>query len=137
MGDDHDSGPSRRAVAGSVGRLLGGGVLIATGLASLRFAAWQPPQRAAVVFTAEPVDGARLRGGVWLVRLDGVIWAMSSRCTHLGCAVSLDEGGRGFVCPCHGSRYGVDGAVLQGPADEPLARLQVDELDGEIHVRWP
>jgi len=128
--------PSRREVAGGVGRLLGGGVLLAAGAASLRFAAWQPPQREAVVFAAEG-DGVRLERGVWLVRQGREIWALDGRCTHLGCAVGLEAGGDGFVCPCHGSRYDLAGDVLHGPADEPLARLQVERVGEEIHVHWP
>ena len=28
---------------------------------------------------------------------------------------------RSWDCPLHGSRFGPDGTVLEGPADEPLA----------------
>ncbi|MDQ1712003.1 MAG: hypothetical protein QOE45_1453 [Frankiaceae bacterium] len=53
---------------------------------------------------------------------DGVLHAVSARCTHLGCVVGWNAAERSWDCPCHGSRFGVDGAVLQGPAVEPLAR---------------
>ncbi|MBK5296938.1 MAG: ubiquinol-cytochrome c reductase iron-sulfur subunit [Vicinamibacteria bacterium] len=45
--------------------------------------------------------------------------AVSAVCTHLGCTVRHVEG-EGFVCPCHGSRFDLEGQVRQGPAPGPL-----------------
>lgn len=52
----------------------------------------------------------------------GELHAVSARCTHLGCVVDFNDAERAWECPCHGSRFGVDGEVLQGPAVRPLAR---------------
>ncbi|MFH1808296.1 MAG: Rieske (2Fe-2S) protein [Pseudomonadota bacterium] len=54
--------------------------------------------------------------------------AVSARCTHLGCTVRRQ--GDGFLCPCHGSRFGLDGEALNPPARAPLPWLRV-EIDGE------
>ncbi|AXI80656.1 FAD-dependent oxidoreductase [Peterkaempfera bronchialis] len=54
---------------------------------------------------------------------DGRLHTLSARCTHLGCLVRYNEAERSWDCPCHGSRYAVDGSVLEGPATAPLARL--------------
>lgn len=51
---------------------------------------------------------------------DGSFVALSPICTHLGCTVEIT--GERLVCPCHGSTYSRAGAVLQGPAERPLAR---------------
>jgi glycine/D-amino acid oxidase-like deaminating enzyme/nitrite reductase/ring-hydroxylating ferredoxin subunit len=51
---------------------------------------------------------------------DGTLRAVSARCTHLGCVVHFNDAERAWECPCHGSRFAVDGAVLQGPANAPL-----------------
>ena len=51
---------------------------------------------------------------------DGRLDAVSARCTHLGCQVTWNPAERSWDCPCHGSRFGTDGAVLQGPAVKPL-----------------
>jgi glycine/D-amino acid oxidase-like deaminating enzyme/nitrite reductase/ring-hydroxylating ferredoxin subunit len=51
---------------------------------------------------------------------DGVVHAVSAVCTHLGCIVSWNAGETSWDCPCHGSRFTCDGAVLHGPAREPL-----------------
>ncbi|GGK21772.1 iron-sulfur-binding protein [Streptomyces camponoticapitis] len=56
---------------------------------------------------------------------DGVARAVSARCTHLGCLVAFNDAETAWECPCHGSRFGVDGAVLQGPAVRPLEKRDV------------
>jgi glycine/D-amino acid oxidase-like deaminating enzyme/nitrite reductase/ring-hydroxylating ferredoxin subunit len=53
---------------------------------------------------------------------DGELHAVSLRCTHLGCLVRFNAAERSWDCPCHGSRFDVDGAVLEGPAVHPLPR---------------
>jgi glycine/D-amino acid oxidase-like deaminating enzyme/nitrite reductase/ring-hydroxylating ferredoxin subunit len=52
----------------------------------------------------------------------GRLHAVSIRCTHLGCLLRFNGAERSWDCPCHGSRFDVDGVVLEGPAVEPLAR---------------
>jgi cytochrome b6-f complex iron-sulfur subunit len=53
--------------------------------------------------------------------------ALSLVCTHLGCG--LENNSNGFACPCHGSRFDVDGRVIHGPADKPLQSLRVEVTD--------
>jgi len=50
----------------------------------------------------------------------GGLHAVSLRCTHLGCLVRFNAAETSWDCPCHGSRFDVDGAVLEGPAVDPL-----------------
>jgi glycine/D-amino acid oxidase-like deaminating enzyme/nitrite reductase/ring-hydroxylating ferredoxin subunit len=52
---------------------------------------------------------------------DGGLHAVSMRCTHLGCLVRFNAAETSWDCPCHGSRFDVDGNVLEGPAVKPLA----------------
>ena len=52
----------------------------------------------------------------------GEIHAVSARCTHLGCIVSWNAAEKSWDCPCHGSRFSVDGEVLHGPAVKYLER---------------
>jgi nitrite reductase/ring-hydroxylating ferredoxin subunit len=57
--------------------------------------------------------------------------ALSLICPHLGCTVEAAPAG--FNCPCHGSRFGPDGAVRRGPATEPLRALRVEPAqDGRL-----
>jgi glycine/D-amino acid oxidase-like deaminating enzyme/nitrite reductase/ring-hydroxylating ferredoxin subunit len=55
----------------------------------------------------------------------GALHAVSLRCTHLGCLLRFNSAERSWDCPCHGSRFDVDGEVLEGPATQPLARREV------------
>ena len=58
---------------------------------------------------------------VYLLVLDGGGFAaVSSICTHRGCTVDL--GGPGLACPCHGSQYDREGQVVRGPASRALGR---------------
>jgi glycine/D-amino acid oxidase-like deaminating enzyme/nitrite reductase/ring-hydroxylating ferredoxin subunit len=57
---------------------------------------------------------------------DGTTHAVSPTCTHMGCLVSFNKAEKAWECPCHGSRFGLDGAVLQGPATRPLKRRRDD-----------
>jgi Rieske Fe-S protein len=50
----------------------------------------------------------------------GGLHAVSLRCTHLGCLLRFNAAERSWDCPCHGSRFDVDGRVLEGPAVQPL-----------------
>lgn len=63
--------------------------------------------------------------GVFVLHDAGGLRAMSATCTHLGCTVRRDLATGGFVCPCHGSRFGAEGEVTGGPAQEPLAFLEL------------
>jgi glycine/D-amino acid oxidase-like deaminating enzyme/nitrite reductase/ring-hydroxylating ferredoxin subunit len=53
---------------------------------------------------------------------DGGLHAVSMRCTHLGCLVRFNAAETSWDCPCHGSRFDVDGGVLEGPAVRSLRR---------------
>lgn len=50
--------------------------------------------------------------------------AYSLVCPHLGCLVELKKDH--FLCPCHSSRFDLQGQVLKGPSDQPLRRLQIE-----------
>lgn len=65
------------------------------------------------------VNGERL--AVYRDELDA-LHAVSPVCTHLGCMVRFNTTEKTWDCPCHGSRFRVDGSVVNGPAVRPLER---------------
>jgi glycine/D-amino acid oxidase-like deaminating enzyme/nitrite reductase/ring-hydroxylating ferredoxin subunit len=55
----------------------------------------------------------------------GTLHAVSLTCTHMGCTVKWNSAETSWDCPCHGSRFDCDGAVLNGPAVRPLSQVEV------------
>jgi glycine/D-amino acid oxidase-like deaminating enzyme/nitrite reductase/ring-hydroxylating ferredoxin subunit len=55
----------------------------------------------------------------------GALHAVSLRCTHLGCLLRFNSAERSWDCPCHGSRFDVDGTVLEGPATRALPTKEI------------
>ena len=66
-----------------------------------------------------------------LIRNEQGFTALSLVCTHIGCTV--EKTAEGFSCPCHGSRYDLQGKVVRGPASESLAILRLETtLEGRL-----
>ncbi|HYD32120.1 MAG TPA: FAD-dependent oxidoreductase [Azospirillaceae bacterium] len=60
---------------------------------------------------------------------DGTVTRLSAVCTHMQCVVQWNPGERTWDCPCHGSRFTTEGALLNGPAVSPLAHLSTTEAE--------
>ena len=56
--------------------------------------------------------------GVWIVKQEGKLVALSNICTHLGCVPTWLPAERIFKCPCHGSGYYANGINFEGPAPD-------------------
>ncbi len=101
---------------------------------------------------AAPAD--KPEGRFWLVKLDtsnpdgqermsrasdepqdikGVA-AIYKVCTHLGCIYAWNGPNQRFECPCHGSKYRLDGRRIESPAPRTLDRFKVEILNesGEV-----
>jgi len=68
---------------------------------------------------------------------DGSLHAVGAVCTHAGCLVEYDKGSGDFRCPCHGSRFGLDGHVIKGPATRPLKTCDVRTEGGLVILSLP
>ena len=53
------------------------------------------------------------------------VYAMSAVCTHLGCITRFLSDENLIACPCHGSRFDLEGNVVHGPAPRPLPWIEV------------
>lgn len=80
-----------------------------------------PTPAAVLTKTADvPVgSGVIVDGTVVTQPTAGVFKGFSTVCPHKGCDVSKIENGT-IDCPCHGSKFSLEGAVVQGPAKDPL-----------------
>jgi Rieske Fe-S protein len=72
---------------------------------------------------------------IMIVNQEGRFSAFSLKCTHLGCSVGWNEAARSFDCPCHGSRFAIDGTVMEGPAKRPLTAFAVQADGTTVRVR--
>jgi cytochrome b6-f complex iron-sulfur subunit len=91
-------------------------------------------------------------GRFWLVNLDStqpndLMWqaedegtpiqgvaAIYKVCTHLGCIYAWTAANDRFECPCHGSKYRLDGRRIESPAPRTLDRFALEALDADGNV---
>lgn len=53
----------------------------------------------------------------------GCVHFVDTTCRHMGCEVQWNNAERTWDCPCHGSRYDIQGNVIEGPALKPLKKI--------------
>ncbi len=83
----------------------------------------------------QPLVKILLQGkAVGIYQYDGVPHATSLICTHLGCIVDWRPESGDFLCPCHGSMFDHNGAVLRGPAPRPLRQYNARMADDAIII---
>jgi cytochrome b6-f complex iron-sulfur subunit len=95
-----------------------------------------------------PVNNAK--GRFWLVNVDssqpndlmykanedpaeGVrgVAAIYTVCTHLGCIYAWNSATNRFECPCHGSKFRLDGRRIETPAPRDLDRFKILAYDAD------
>lgn len=65
---------------------------------------------------------------------DGSFVTLSADCPHMRCDVAWNNADKTWDCPCHHSRFKPDGALMQGPALDPLRKLSSQDLGEELEV---
>ena len=88
----------------------------------------------AYISTADvPVGSGIIVGDVVVTQpVTGDYQAFSAVCTHSGCLINQVADGT-INCPCHGSKFSLDGQVVNGPAARPLTPVSV-EVQGDSIV---
>ncbi len=69
--------------------------------------------------------------GSWLSETEDGALALYKVCTHLGCLYKWVDTNFRFECPCHGSKFEIDGTYIEGPAPRDLDRFAMTALDAE------
>jgi Rieske Fe-S protein len=73
---------------------------------------------------------------IYVVRDERGFMALNATCTHQSCEAIYVGSRSAYECGCHGSRYGIDGTVLMGPAQKPLAHVFIcRNSDGMLVVQ--
>lgn len=68
---------------------------------------------------------------------DAAVSAVNPTCSHKQCTVEYQPAEQLFQCPCHKSRYALDGKVLNGPAPLPLETFPAELAGDKIVVTLP
>jgi len=93
------------------------------------FAEYLMPAEIASADELKPGQGGVMRDGKDKIAVsraaDGTLHTCSAVCTHLGCHVHWNSTEQCWDCPCHGSQFAPDGAVLNGPAIAPLPPVKL------------
>jgi Rieske Fe-S protein len=73
--------------------------------------------------------------GAFVVKNGDSVQVFAQNCSHLGCSINFNQDARTFDCPCHGSRFHLDGTVLHGPAQNPLSHLSWKQGDSPTTIQ--
>ena len=55
-----------------------------------------------------------------LTSLLGILTPTAPRCPHMGCALKYNAAEHSWDCPCHGSRFGTNGTLIDNPSTDDL-----------------
>ncbi len=87
-----------------------------------------------------PVQGSlpadNPQGRFWLTNTEAGVQALYKVCTHLGCLYKWVGTHNRFECPCHGSKFQLNGLYIEGPAPRSLDRFELTAVladDSEVN----
>ena len=59
---------------------------------------------------------------------NGGLHAVNPACTHINCIVGWNSAEQTWDCPCHGSRFSMDGEMFTAPARKDLEKIDLENL---------
>lgn len=100
----------------------------------LRFIGFKVPRKPIRVdiHKPAPANGVIINQEFILFDRNDTCWALSRKCTHLGCKLNYLEELDILECPCHQSKFDPrSGAVIEGPAQHSLHFYPVEKRDND------
>lgn len=98
---------------------------------NLQYTDWLTSSEVVSVDDIPVNEGAVIRQGFKKIAVyrdeDNTLHECSAMCTHLAGVVRWNSAEKTWDCPCHGSRFDAYGHVIQGPANQDLPSLSVEE----------
>ncbi len=98
----------------------------------MRFVGYSIPKKPNYVkiTTQLPLSGYLITREFILFDKNDLCWAISRKCTHLGCKLHYSETKDILECPCHQSKFHAStGDVVKGPAKKPLTLFPVKKRE--------
>lgn len=100
-----------------------------------------PPKQITIDLTNPAYAALNTAGGSVVVQNvivantgNNVFVALSSVCTHDGCAVTYNSAANNFPCPCHQSLFSATGSVINGPATTALKSYQISKSGNTLTI---
>lgn len=116
--------PGRFTPAASAGKFINENINVATQLIKGKLS--QAEQAKVLPGQARIIEVDGKKYGAYR-DLEDRLFVVDTTCTHLGCELAWNKAELSWDCPCHGSRFTYDGKVIEGPAQRPLHRLELEE----------
>jgi cytochrome b6-f complex iron-sulfur subunit/menaquinol-cytochrome c reductase iron-sulfur subunit len=76
----------------------------------------------------------QMLGSVWVMRKGDAVQVLSATCPHLGCSVDIASDKKSFACPCHASKFNLEGAAEAGPSPRSMDPLAARVVEGWVEV---
>jgi len=111
--------PSRFVVNPSLRNLVKEGAMVAKEFIKGKFSAVPETSEDLEIDTAKVISFEGNKIGAYKDEIGGIHF-VDTTCRHMGCEVQWNNAERSWDCPCHGSRYDINGNVIEGPALKPL-----------------
>ena len=79
----------------------------------------------------EQLSPVNVKDGAFLIKKEIETYALSARCSHLGCTLNYDPVSLQFRCPCHGSKFDFSGKWISGPAKKNLQKIPITKTNNK------